>query len=45
MKKYLNIKGPRKVPLLTNKHVAARINFTKKNFNWPYTKWTERAVE
>lgn len=35
----LQARSPRKVPLLTKKHIAARIKFAKNHINWPVEKW------
>lgn len=32
-------RSPRKVPLLTKKHLQARIKFAKSHADWPATKW------
>lgn len=37
--KNLFARSPRKVPLLTKRHVKARIEFAKLRINWPVEKW------
>lgn len=35
----LSARSPRKVPMLTKKHVAARLKFARSHANWPAEKW------
>uniref|UniRef100_A0A034VMF9 Transposable element Tcb1 transposase n=1 Tax=Bactrocera dorsalis TaxID=27457 RepID=A0A034VMF9_BACDO len=39
LKENLNVRSPRKVPLLSQRHTKVRFEFAKSHLNWPISKW------